>query len=333
MTFKPKVLILILALFSSSCETLSSQDVSGINLTQLLKRPDVVTVTYIQNRNGLFAVPVEVDEITHLFMIDTGATKSAIFNDQLDSFEHSESEYKFANVFGMIETGQRPIVKIKNLRIGARDLSGLDVAVLPERELIGDDVRDVALAGLIGMDVLKGFNFYVSAETQTISFIPVKYPAPKLTETWKRVPLYHNPNAIIDKSLHFFDIRVGNHLLPAILDTGAEFNVVNWAATEIPEINRLKKKLRQEWRVQGAVGDFDPAIRVKVNGLKAGSKEWGVNEFIVMNFSHMNTLGFDDKPLVIAGANLMGNNGFYISFDQNLLLLAPDTLDELSIEP
>jgi len=133
-----------------------------------------------------------------------------------------------------------------------------------------------------------------------------------------------NPYSESINELRFFDLRIGGHLIPAILDTGAEFNVLNWDASVIPEIRRLKRKLRQDWEIQGANDVFDPAIRISVESMRAGRMVWSENKFIVMNFDHLDLLGASDKPLVIAGADLLGDRGFYMNFQTNEMWLAPD---------
>lgn len=311
----------------TGCETSEITSSQSSTLSKLLGQKDVVTLPYRREADGLFLVPVGTDEGPRNFLIDTGATRSAIFKGGTSYLYSEPNKEEFANIYGLIETGQRPIVALRNVTLGTMDLSGIKVAILPKREQ--DDFTRLPNppTGLIGMDIIDEHAIYVDIDNHTISFIPEKYEAPLKVKNWVKINLYHNPNAVLQRNLHFFDLRVGNHLMPAVLDTGAEFNIINWDATKIPEIRRLKKQLRETWKVQGAIGTFDPAVRIKVNGMKAGPKRWGVHDFIVMNFKHMDGLGYEDKPLVIAGSKMLGERSFYIDFALNELRIEPEPVN------
>jgi len=295
------------------CETgLAFREADTVTMQKLLKQKDVVTVPYHQNDSSIIILPVSTPYGIQHFLLDTGATRSAVFNDRQNPMITNAQSTGEANVFGLVNSGRYPLINIPQLKIGEKQFDNLSLALLPKQPI-----------GLIGMDVMHGYNLLLDSNSNHLHFIPSKYPKPILGARWTPISLFKNPNSEVDRNLHFFNLRVGQHLIPAILDTGAAFNVINWDATIIPELKRLKRKLRKNWQIQGAVDAFDPVVKVKAKGTRAGRTKWKENQFIVMNFDHLDGLGFNDKPLVIAGMDIFKRRSFYINF----------TSDELWIEP
>ena len=85
------------------------------------------------------------------------------------------------------------------------------------------------------------------------------------------------------------------------MDTGAQFNMMNWNINRFPKLRTIKRKLRRNWVLQGAVGSFKPVSRIKAENARAGQKFWPESEFLVFDFESLNVLGIDGKPFVIAG--------------------------------
>jgi len=314
-------------LISQSCATTTTIDgVEGIELRKLIAKKDVIALPYRETSRGLIIIPIQTQLGQSDFLIDTGATRSALFKGKEDILIDQSEFAGMANIIGLVNTGHHRMIKVAELSLGKKKYKDLMVAVLPEREEIDAEAFSIDPGGIIGMDILGEYNILVNSDEKQIYFIPYKYPKPFLSRDWKPVYLYHNPYSVLDKNLHFFDVRVGNHIIPAILDSGAEFNVINWNATIIPELRRLQRRLRQDWEIQGALGEFDPAVKIDVNYLRAGQMSWRKSQFIVMNFEHLDGLGFADKPLVVAGSGIFQSESFYLNFDTNQLWLRTDGL-------
>ncbi len=314
-----------------ACSSLpAGQGTKSIHLDKLLGSQDVKVIPFTYYGEGLFLIPVGSPQGEVGFIIDTGATRSAIFKDRWEGYLPDKPTDKFANVFGLVNKGTHPIVEISQLRIGDIQLPNWLVAVLPGQEGKYGVVEQPA--GIIGMDLLKDYSLFADAEQSLLYFIPSKYAPPAMPRDWRRVSLKPNPYSEADVGLHFFDLRVGNHLMPALLDTGAEFNVLNWNATVIPQIKQLKRRLRQEWELQGANDVFDPTSRVNVSDMRAERMIWDKSLFVIMSFDHLDLLGVKDKPLAIAGAGIFGRKSFYMNFRTDEMWFAPqqDTKNESS---
>lgn len=309
-----RCLILIIALLFTACATTPK---SVETFESLISQKEVVSVPYSRNNGGLFIVNVELLGTDAAFLLDTGATRSSIFSDFYEKHSIGAKNDRVVNVHGLVNSGTRPLTEIPNLKIGTLEFDNVALAILPKRieESHGHDT--MKLSGLLGMDIFRNYNLYIEPLTSMIHFIPSGLPRPPVSNKWDQVNLFPNPFSEEDRDLHFFELRVGNFLFPAILDSGAEFSLMNWHVTQIPQIRRLKKRLRKEWEIQGALDKFDPAVKIKVADMRAGAKIWDTNEFIIMNFDHLDVLGIRDKPFIIAGANIFEEQSVFLDFEND----------------
>jgi len=184
--------------------------------------------------------------------------------------------------------------------------------------------------GLIGMDFLSKYQIYMSPTQNELRFIPNETPV-AVSNFWPRIFLKENPFQRDDRALHFMDIRIGGRKVAAMLDTGAEFSVMNWPAASYSQIKHLRKKLREEWLLQGAVGIFRPTTKIRLEGIRGGQIFWTKKEFVVLDFESLDILGIENQPFIIAGMNLFANEALFIDFERNFLSLVPDRSNQEAI--
>jgi len=303
----------------TACQTNPGSATTPLN--NILSGKDVVFVDYKQEPSGLIYVPVNFEDKDGYFLLDTGATRSAIFDDT-DLGVMSEAEPAgTVNIFGLVEVGTHQVIKVQNLTVMGKSLNSFDLAILPKQERT--DLAFGGVDGILGMDFLHSYKLYVDEPSKTLHLIPKTRKQPDIIHKWTPLKLYSNPNGEFGNSLNFFNLRVGSHILPALLDTGSELNLINWNATIVPELNRLEKRLRMNWKIQGATGNFDPAVRIGVTSMKAGQMRWKNHEFIVMNFDHLDSIGFEGKPLVVAGMPVLAGQRFFVDFEQRTIWFEP----------
>ena len=310
------IIFAILSITLSACATPTQK---SFEINQLERDNKTITLPLNYTSTGLMTLPLETEFGSRQFLLDTGATRSALFAGSDDELIASVVQRGSANVYGLTDSGEFPLVKIAKVAIGPRDITGTTFALLPKRHNRNADLGGHKIVGILGMDILGRFNILVDAERQKIHLLPQSYSSFVQSQDWTPIDLFPNPHSDDDKNLHFFNIRIGNHVLPAILDSGVEFNVINWQATIVPELKRLRRRLRQDWEMQGAVGTFDPTVRINVDGMRAGLKLWGRHQFIVMSFDHLDGIGFKNQPLIVAGAEIFSRKSFFIDFQNNRL--------------
>jgi len=100
--------------------------------------------------------------------------------------------------------------------------------------------------------------------------------------------------------------------------------MMNWNTQRFPRLRAVKKRLRQNWEIQGAVGTFKPVTKILSKNARTGQKFWGDHEFLVLDFESLNVLGIDGKPFVIAGIPLFSEAAVLLDFENDKLYFAPD---------
>ena len=176
--------------------------------------------------------------------------------------------------------------------------------------------------GIIGMDILRNYKLYFSKPTAQLKLIPAGLEVP-IPNRWQRVKLSDVSYAEGSKALHTLDIDLEGKPVPALLDTGAEFSVLNWKAVKSAELKAIRRALKKDWQAQGAIGTFSPVSKANIDGLRSGEKRWDDMEFVIMSLNDIQILGALERPFAIAGMNLLWNETLLIDFEQNYMALAP----------
>ena len=317
------LLMMFVALFCVSC-TLTPQ-FDETNPREFLERPDIINLPFTISEQGLILVPVQIDEGAPVFMlIDTGATQSAIYK-HIDERLNLDQPQGTVVIYGLVESGVRPELSLPFIVLDNHTIKNVTVAVLEKIEQKSE--TSIKVGGIIGLDILEDFYLYFDNETQVLSLIPTHYPPPDLPFTWTRVPLKSNPYKDHDTGLKYFDVRVTGQLVPALLDTGSEFNLINWPAINHQQISVRRKRLRDEWELRGAIGTFDPQLQIKIERLRGGQKFWSVRDFLVLNFESLQVLGVQDEPFIIAGADMFTKSTFWLNLEAGEIVFKPGSDD------
>jgi predicted aspartyl protease len=303
------------------------------------QEPKIIAVDNVTHEAGILTFPyktlthrlISIDEIGAngiplTFVLDTGATKSAIFASTAAKLNETPTSNERAFVHGMTGGGSHRIIEMENFKLGTRRYDNMSFVLLEDRDYFGTaSSNEVPYDGLIGMDVLSDYVIYISGKTSQIKLIPNDLTL-DVPIGWHRVELIENP--IIDHhKLHFLETRLNGKLIPTLLDTGAEFSIMNWHTASYPEMKRRRKRMKEDWKIQGAVGEFSPKIKVRVTQLRSGQKRWFNKDFIVMDLDNLDILGMRDAPYAIAGANLFADETMVIDFERNYIAYQPRTED------
>jgi len=298
-----------------------------LTLKNALEDNIAISIPMRMTEKGLVVLEsIKIDGHSLDMVLDTGATRSAIFQTALDRLNLNISSESTTMVHGIIQSRSRHVVKIPKLEIGPLAHVNKPIVVLDDREqdLRKTDIYD----GLIGMDILSDYQIYVSATKKKLRFIPNKTPI-DVPFIWPRIFLKGNPYQSDERSLHFMDIRVAGQKTPALLDTGAEFSLMNWSAADYSQVRHIRKRLRNEWELQGAVGVFRPTTTIKLQNIRGGQVFWDDKNFIVMSLDSLDILGIEDKPFIIAGMNLFEGDSIFIDFGRDFISIIPEGFDQL----
>lgn len=116
----------------------------------------------LKQEQGQFVTAARVHNTAVNFLIDTGASTTAISNVKFDSIDSGQTE--FIGLFNVNTAGgtiEAPIYKVKHITVGQRTLVNTSVLILPSENLGRYD-------GLLGMNVLSQFDLVYDAGTRTM---------------------------------------------------------------------------------------------------------------------------------------------------------------------
>jgi len=325
------IILWVLSILVACSSIYSEKSDHPATLKDVIQHSDVITIPLRVLPDGLMAVDVTLNEQSQArFVLDTGATKTAVFSDLRMRMDDIETAPQRVMIHGMTQKEETETITLPSLQFGSAIFTGLNVAVLSNPKQ--NDVAHMSIDGLIGMDILSHYRLFVDAKSSKVSFIPQKLERPFIPSSWRKIALIANPFTDKDRRLHFITVLIAGNYTPALLDTGAGFSAVNWAVADVPQLRAARRRLFNEWQIQGAVGEFSPVARVYLSHVRAGQKTWKGEEFIVMDFDALNILGGANEQLMIVGMNLLKGHNFYIDFWANELAIMP-TLEELNALP
>ena len=320
--FKVQFLLLFVAL--SSCASVPSD---GTKLKHVLASAQTIEVSVEFEEDGLVVIQdVMVNGSRMNFILDTGATRSALFESQYNNLFDPEHVPEQINVHGISEIVGRPVVTLPTLGLGDLTFKDLSFVILPNRK------KSSHYDGIIGMDILKDFSLHFSRREGALSLIP-KDVVVEPPSSWQDILLFSNPFKEDGRAFHFFEIELSGHPVPVLLDTGSEYNVMNWGVNDHPELKKVYDRLRRDWEYQGATGVFRPSIKMRANLIKSNEVIWQNMEFLVLNLDGLRILGMEDEFLSIASLNFFENEEFLIDFERDVIFVKPDYERRRLIEP
>jgi len=294
-------------------------------LAQALDENKAISVPMRVTEKGLIVIEgVSVGGHPLDMVLDTGATQSAIFRSAQKRSDLIFSPEKDTMVHGMIQSKFRRVVNVPKIEVGPLVFLNTAIVVLDDRE---PDFRTLDIYdGIIGMDILSKYQLYVSPAKNELRFISNESPV-FVSYFWPRIYLKENPFLNDDRALHFVELRVAGRNTAAMLDTGAEFSAMNWPAASFAQAKAIRKNLRKQWELQGAIGVFQPTARVKLERLRGGQIFWDDIEFVIIDFESLDVLGIQNQPFIIAGMNLFKDESVFIDFERNFLTIIPANED------
>ncbi len=312
---------LIFVLFCCLFPGCAIQPVQTPNLMEVLDRPDPTAIKLRMREDGLiFAENIEIGDQKLTFLIDTGATRSAIFETPLKTLTVNNKWKSRALIHGIIESGKRDIVTVPKLSIG--DVAFIDQALVILTDRDSGPLRSEEFDGLIGMDILSNYKLYASPENSDYRLIRSNI-ALTIPSDWERVPLIENPFKDDQRTLHFMELRIAGKLTTTLLDTGSEFSIMNWNTAQYSQLRSLKRRLRKKWELQGAVGRFKPIAKINLGRFRGGKKFWNKKQFLVMDFNSLDILGIGEEAFIVGGMNLFKDEAFLIDFENNVIAIKP----------
>ena len=256
---------------------------------------------------GLFHVNVQINnEGPYTFILDTGATISSLYEGPRQQLGIEPSGDRRVTVHGVVESQDTPVGLVQSLRIGDLHKENINVALLANR------VSQPRAAGILGMDIMSDYVLVFDSEQKTLTFVNPDEFTTGPYRRWARIRLNSNPYNEQDFGLLFADITLRRDEIPALIDTGAELTLMNWAAGNIRQLRTALRIEREKWELEGATGTFRPRLLVSFSAILAGNHVWRDKMIYILNYETLEILAGKDDPLIIAGADLFIGRDFVI---------------------
>lgn len=259
------------------------------------------------------------------FILDTGATTSALYQQRLPSDTSIGSDGEIVRIHGITASEMRPTLTLSEIKIGASTIRNVNVAILEQpqhKELL---LRQVS--GVIGLDVLASYRLLIDPMRRKLVFIDNRTLPILFDTSWVSVSLTEMPFGQDVYGLHFLELRVNGAQTYAMLDTGAEFNVMNWNFKNLWQLSIRKRSLRKEWEHNGSIGEFKPRGTANLEEIKSKDYSWIRQTFLVFDLNAFNSVGLQDRPLMIAGMPFLKDKTVLLDFEKDLMWI--QSLDKL----
>ena len=299
-------------------------------LAETLQDPRVIQFPLQTTEHGRWVAMLNIgDEHMAEMVLDTGATYSAFYEKSIDKFGLEIDVENTTRIHGLIANAVTANTLVSELRLGPDIYTDKYFAVLPFKDdaVAKQNLHD----GIIGMDIMQNYRIYIDSGEGQLYFIPNEVQEFALSPRMKEINLFSNPYNDVAPNLHFFNISIKSKETPALLDTGTDVNVINWHAAKFVEARALRSRLKWQWEVAGAIGEFKPIAKAKFSVVKSGTHEWRDHHMLLKDTDSLSILGVDSEPFIIAGIDFLNAGDVYLDFNNDKLWL--DYICEASAAP
>jgi predicted aspartyl protease len=252
------------------------------------------------------------------FMVDSAATRSCLFENTAKQLGITEYDGVDKYVNGITGSGLRPTTTVKSYKFAKQEFDDHLFVVLedwPDPELRID--------GIVGMDVLKDLVLSFNHTKNRVRISQRSARRRSELQHWRKIKLAPNPYPNEAYELLFTYAELGAIQVPAMIDTGASFTAISWQTIKGTKVADQRQKLRDAWVIGGAIGEFSPKIRIKMDQFGVGGRQYDHHELLVMDFDSLPITDGGKYPLLIAGIDLFGGRDFVFDFPDKALYLAP----------
>jgi predicted aspartyl protease len=250
------------------------------------------------------------------FMIDTGASRTSIFEKTKLrlAIENQIGLDRFVN--GMTGAEIRPTAIVRSMQFADQNFSDHLIVVLDDWSGVKE-----TLDGILGMDVLAGLVFSFKQETQQVNITRGMPLHLKEYRKWARIKLSTSPYPGQNYGLPFTRMKFRGKRIPTLLDIGSGFSAVSWNTVEKTKLGKEKKRMKEEWVIHGAIGEFKPELHFIMTDFVIGGLNFKQHDLIVMEFAELSLNDNGKRPLVLLGVDILKDHDFILDFDRWQLLI------------
>ncbi len=275
--------------------------------------PDFPIVANLLTR---MAARVSVNGLSDLlFVIDTGAERTVIASEIAAQLALPAGPLQL--VHGVTAAVRTPSVLIDRMVVGGRTVNDLVAPTFP-RAALGAD-------GLIGLDVLSGFELRIDLRRKTVGLRPAQdgvlmiNPTDRLTGT--RLGRAQRGRAGRFGQL-LLTTDVEQVRMDAFIDSGAQYSIGNHALLRALGPRPPSPPLTTDPRIYGVGGAPLDAVAHEVDTIRIGGRRLGRARMLFADLHIFEALGLQDRPALLVGADILGRFGsIALNFSRSEILL------------
>jgi len=252
-----------------------------------------LSLPYRTDIDDLFIVDVEVNDTgPHPFVVDTGATSTALSGALATQLGLADLSRDFVIVHGVAESGLHPTTKLTTLRLGHEVRREPTVIVLKKQQ------GTRSWSGVLGLDILDDYVAVFQKDPNTLTLFHRSELAADYFDGWQSLDVYHDASLRRPYRLMFLNVLIDGVPMEALFDLGSSTPIINWAGARKLGYGDHYTKLREDWVIKGAVGRFRPESVIEVKQVQAGLLR-SVGSLLVADTPALRELNRADKPLII----------------------------------
>lgn len=257
------------------------------------------------------------------FILDTGASISAVFDNVRDELALEPVPGKTVIVHGAIASGKHRLLDIERLELGSAVWTNPRIVSLP-----GETEAGVSVDGILGVDVLQRYAVGFSTGDRVVRLYRPDFIAGRHYRGWASVPLKAEPVGDGGAAFYYFDAAIDGWEIIAIFDLGAGFNLINWPG--VHSLGRTARTLRKNTLLSGALESSRVRAKIRAEAVTTANIRWRNEVFSVADIAIFETFKLGDKPAAILGAGLFTQRDFVIDFVRKRLLVKI-AMDEVNL--
>lgn len=153
-------------------------------------RDNVSEKIYFQFINNLIIIPLEINNVTLSFLLDTGVSRPILFNlTERDSLDLKNTQAFYLN--GLGSDGEVKALKSKynRIKIGNAVSTNKDLYVVYDKTINFTSRLGILVHGIIGYDVFKDFVVEINYNSKYIRFHKPNSFRSKMSKKWKILPI------------------------------------------------------------------------------------------------------------------------------------------------
>ncbi|MBI1365074.1 MAG: hypothetical protein GC153_03860 [Alphaproteobacteria bacterium] len=285
----------------------------------------IVSVPYRLDYTGWFTIPVAVNgQGPYDFIIDTGATKTLVFQNLAgqQTFPPSDGPPQF--VLGLGSTGTYPTFIIGEVAVGPAKLPALNSVILPDWE------GGASPAGVLGLDFLSQYIVVFEADSKRVIFYPVG-SSPKEIRHWGVVRLKKNDFGLGAGDLYTLDAKLDYRKVPFLVDLGASGTIINRAAYGSVTSGRFTITTGpsgRSARITDAMKKTKDADLVRIDRFELARKVIFYHRILAVHDAKIfQELGQAGRPFGLLGDDMLRERSFAFDIARGELRIGPQAKD------